>query len=370
MNSSAFKLITCALIVINHAFTILAWLAFAAGAASAQAPAQNAALPHVVILATGGTIAGTAPSPAETKEYKPGVLDVKTIIQSVPGLVRVARISGEQVTNIGSYQMTNDIMIKLARRVSELLARNDVDGIVITHGTDTMEETAYFLNLSVKSVKPVVFTGSMRPATALSADGPLNLFNAVSLASNKSARGKGVLVALNDKIYSARDVTKTNTTNADTFKAPDLGCLGYVLDGRVTFHRRALRKNTVQTEFTLGGIAKMERVDIVYAHAEGEKELTDAAVKAGAAGIIHAGTGDGSVFGLTKEALKEARKKGVVVVRSSRVGSGMVTHTRDDEEDGFVSADTLNPQKARILLMFALTKTRDIREIQRIFNEY
>jgi L-asparaginase len=179
-----------------------------------------------------------------------------------------------------------------------------------------------------------------------------------------------VLVALNDNIYGARDVTKTSTTNVDTFKSPDFGCLGYVLDGKVTFHRRALRKSTVQTEFTLDGIGKMARVDIIYGHTEGERDLTDAAVKAGAAGIIHAGMGDGSVFGLTKEALKEARNKGVVVVRSSRVASGMVTHTTDDEADGFVSADTLNPQKARILLMFALTKTRNIREIQRIFNEY
>lgn len=332
--------------------------------------ADAGGLPRVVILATGGTIAGSAPSPTETKEYKPGVLDVEALIKSVPGLDRVARISGEQIAGVGSHQMTDAIMMKLGRRVNDLLARNDTDGIVITHGTDTMEETAYFLNLCVKSDKPVVLVGSMRPATAMSADGPLNLFNAVSLAGSGKARGKGVLVTLNDRIHAARDVTKTNTTNTDTFKSPDFGCLGYVLDGRVSFYRTATRRHTTGSEFSLDGIDKMARVDIIYGHAEGEKELTLAAVKAGAAGIVHAGTGDGSMFHLTKNALREAAKKGVIVIRSSRTGSGIVTRTAQDREDGFIAADTLNPQKARILLMFALTKTRDIREMTRIFEEY
>jgi L-asparaginase len=349
---------------------ILAALTVAALPALAGRDAGPTPLPHVIILATGGTIAGSAPSPTETKEYKPGALDVGALIRSVPGLDGVARITGEQIADIGSNEMTDEIMMKVARRASELLARNDVDGVVVTHGTDTMEETAYFLNLSVKNDKPVVLVGSMRPATAMSADGPLNLFNAVSLASSKAARGKGALVTLNDKIHGARDVMKTNTTNADTFKSPDFGCLGYVLDGRVTFYRTVTRRHTAGTEFSLEGIKKMPRVDIIYGHAGGERELTDAAVRAGAEGIVHAGMGDGSMFGLTREALREARAKGVIVIRSSRVGSGMVTRTAEDQKDGFVAADTLNPQKARILLMFALTKTRDIKEIKRIFEEY
>ena len=333
-------------------------------------PLRAENLPRVVILATGGTIAGSAASPSETKEYKPGVLDVTALIRSVPGIDRVARLSGEQIVDLGSNQMTDGIMMSLARRVNALLAQNDVDGVVITHGTDTMEETAYFLNLCVKSVKPVVLVGSMRPATAMSADGPLNLFNAVSLAGSPSARGKGVLVAMNDRIHAARDVTKTNTTNADTFKTSDFGCLGYVLDGRVSFYRTVTRRHTVGSEFSLDGIVRLPRVDIVYGHAEGEKELTKAALKAGAEGIVHAGMGDGSMFGLTRDALREARKKGVVIVRSSRTGSGMVTAVAEDREDDFATADTLNPQKARILLLFTLTRTKDIDEIRRIFGEY
>ncbi len=339
-------------------------------AGAAEQPSLSAALPSVKILATGGTIAGTAPSPTETKEYKAGVLDVNRLIGSVPGLDRVARISGEQIVNIGSQNMTSEIMLRLANRVNEVLRGGETDGVVVTHGTDTMEETAYFLNLVVKSDKPVVVAGSMRPATAISADGPLNLFNAVSLASNKTAGGKGVLVALNDRIHGARDVTKTNTTNVDTFMSPDFGCLGYVLDGRVSFYRTTTRRHTTGTEFTIEGLAKMPRVEVIYGHADGSKELVEAAVRAGTEGIVYAGAGDGSIFELTKEALRDAAKKGIVVVRSARVGSGIVTRISEDEKDRFVTSDTLNPQKARILLMMALTKTRDIREIQRIFAEY
>jgi len=331
---------------------------------------QPAPLPKIKILALGGTIAGAAPSPMETKEYKPGVFDVSVLIKSVSGLDKIADISGEQLANINSADITNEIMIRLANRVNELLIKEGVDGIVITHGTDTLEETAYFLNLVVKSDKPVVVVGSMRPATAVSADGPLNLYNAVVLASHNTARGKGVLVALNEKIHGAREVTKTNTTNVDTFKSLDFGCLGYILDGNVFFYQVPLRRHTAKTEFKIDGIKTLPRVEIIYGHGHGNRDLVDAAVNAGSAGIIHAGSGDGSVFFITKEGLLAARKKGVVVVRSSRVGSGVVTHTADDDNREFVTSDTLNPQKARILLMLSLTRTRDSREIQRIFNEY
>jgi len=327
-------------------------------------------LPNITILATGGTIAGTASSALKTTEYRPGVLDVGELIKSVPGLDQVARISAEQVANIGSEDMTDAIMLQLARRAAELLARPEVDGLVITHGTDTMEETAYFLNLVIQSDKPVVFTGSMRPATALSADGPLNLFNAVLTAASPAARARGVLVALNEKIHAARNVTKTNTTGVETFQSPDFGCLGYVLDGNVSFYQTTTRRHTVTSEFTLAAIRELPRVDIIYGHAQGNRDLVDAAVGSGARGIIHAGVGDGNIFYQTRQALTEARKKGLIVVRSSRVGSGLVTRTADDQRLGFISADTLNPQKARILLMTALTRTGDVQEIERIFSEY
>jgi len=327
-------------------------------------------LPNIKILATGGTIAGSASSSTETKEYKPGVLDISTLIKAVPGLEKIANISGEQIANISSSNMNNEIMLKLALRVNELLSDKGTDGIVITHGTDTMEETAYFLNLTVKSAKPVVVVGSMRPATAISADGPLNLYNAVVLAANKTAKEKGVLVALNERIHGARDVAKTNTTAVDTFKSPEFGCLGFVMDGKVFFYRTTTRRHTANTEFAIDFIKTLPRVDILYGHENGTGDFVEAAVKAGAQGIVHAGSGDGSIFSTTKEALREAGKMGVIVVRSSRVGSGMVTHTADDGKDGFVTSDTLNPQKARILLMLALTKTSDIKKIQQFFDEY
>ena len=334
---------------------------------SAEDP-QN--MPHIVIIATGGTIAGVASSSTETKDYRPGVIDVGSLIKSVPGIEKVAKISGEQIANIVSSNITNDIWLKLANRVNELLLKKEVDGIVITHGTDTMEETAYFLNLVVKGEKPVVLTGSMRPSTAISADGPLNILNAVALASSKNARGKGVLVAFNENIHGGRDVTKTNTTNVDTFTSRELGCLGYILDSKVYFFRETNKKHTAKSEFSIRGLTSLPRVDILYGHAHDSGDLADASVKAGAKGIVHAGAGNGSIFPSTKDALNEAIKKGVVVVRASRTGSGIVTPSSDYDNDGFLEAGSLNPQKARILLMLALIGTNSHAEIRRIFTEY
>jgi L-asparaginase len=350
--------------------TVLALLFLFQGTTGAGVREGTAPLPRVVILATGGTIAGTAPSPSQTTEYKPGVLDVTSLVRSVPGLDGLAAVSGEQVARIGSHDMTDQVMLTLVGRINQLLGSGDADGVVVTHGTDTMEETAYFLNLTVKNRKPVVLTGSMRPATAMSADGPLNLYNAVAIAADGRSAENGVLVALNERIDGARDVTKTNTTNVDTFRSPGFGPLGSVIDGKASFHRATTRRHTSASEFTVDGTRELPRVDIIYGHAQGTGDLVEAAVRAGAKGIVHAGPGDGSIFHLTKKALVEARSKGVVVVRSSRVGSGAVTPTAKDDEDGFVSAGTLNPQKARILLMLALTVTKDVKEIQRMFSEY
>ncbi|MHB8773034.1 MAG: asparaginase [Syntrophales bacterium] len=347
---------------------LLALIAFCAAASWAGEAPQP--LPRVAILAMGGTIAGQGASATATTEYKAGVLDVGSLIASVPGLAQVARISAEQVANIDSAHITNEHLLKLARRVNALIAGGAVDGIVVTHGTDTLEETAYFLNLVVEADTPVVLTGSMRPATAISADGPLNLYNAVVLAGSPQARGQGVLVAMNERIDASRDVTKTHTTNVDTFRSPEFGSMGYVIDGKAHLLRAMTKRHTLRSEFRLAGLEKLPRVEILYGHGNDSRDLVDAAVRAGAQGIVHAGVGDGGSFPATYEALKEVRAKGVVVVRASRVGSGLVASVDDDRKDGMVSSNTLNPQKARILLMLALTRTKDLGEIQRMFAEY
>lgn len=329
-------------------------------------------LPNVVILATGGTIAGSGATSTTTVGYTAATVGVESLINNVPELKKVANVSGEQVCQIASENMTNAMWLKIAKRVNTLLASDDVDGIVITHGTDTIEETAYFLNLVVKSEKPVVIVGAMRPATAMSADGPINLYNAVILAGSQEARNKGVLVTLNDAINGARDVTKTNTTLCDTFRAPELGYLGYMQDSKAHFYKQSTRKHTTQTEFDIMNLNELPRVDIVYGYANNSRVMLDAAVAAGAKGVVHAGVGDGSLFTEVKEGLIDAQKQGVVIVRSSRVGNGIIARNGEANDDQlhFVASDTLNPQKARILLMLALTKTTDPLEIQQMFWKY
>ena len=334
------------------------------------AVAAAADLPNVVILATGGTIAGRGGSATQMTGYNPGEIGVQILINAVPEIKQYANVSGEQVANIGSFAMTHEVWLKLAKRVNELLAKDDVTGIVITHGTDTLEETAYFLNLVIKSDKPVVLVGAMRPATAISADGPVNLLNAVRLAGSPKARGKGVLVGMNDQINGARDVTKTNTTHVETFKSRELGYLGYIQNGEPYFYRDTTRKHTFLSEFDVSELKELPYVEILYAHVNGDKNLVNALIAADVKGIVNAGMGHGSIFPTTRDALAEAVKKGIPVVKSSRVGNGMVTRVADDDKYGFIAGDTLNPQKARILLMLALTKTNDAAAIQKIFDEY
>lgn len=341
---------------------------FQAVVLAAEAPAK----PNIVILATGGTIAGAGVTSTTTVGYTAAVTPVDKLISNVPELTKVANVSGEQVAQIASESMTMDIWLTLAKRVNQLLAQDNVDGIVITHGTDTLEETAYFLDLVVKSDKPVVLVGSMRPGTAMSADGPLNLYRAVILAGTKEAAGKGVMVMLNDTINAGREVTKTITDRVDTFQAPIIGALGVFTGDKPVFYRQSLRKNTTATEFDVTNLTTLPRVDIVYHYAGNAGTMIDAAVHADAKGIVHAGTGDGSIGKAEYPAIENALKKGVVVVRSARVGSGIIARNgeADDDKYGFIASDNLNPQKARILLMLALTKTNDVKEIQRMFWEY
>lgn len=342
----------------------------AAPATTAAAPAE-ARKANVVIIGTGGTIAGAGASATNTAAYQSAVVPVDKIIASVPEISKVANVKGEQIFQIGSESFNNERLLKLAKRVSELLKQPDVDGIVITHGTDTIEETSYFLNLTLKSDKPVVVVGSMRPGTALGADGALNLYDAVLVASRPESRGKGTLVVLNDEIHTGRDVTKTNTFKTETFRSP-FGPLGYVVEGRTLYYRTLARPHTTQTEFDIDKIDKLPEVAVVYAYGNVNPASIDAAVKNGAKAIVYAATGNGSVGDYMVEPLKAARAKGVQIVRASRTGSGVVVRNAeqpDDKYDWIVTDDQL-PQKARILMALALTKTNDPKALQQMFWKY
>ena len=345
---------------------VLILLLATSGGIAAQQP-----LPTVVVLATGGTIAGAAGSDVQAA-YKSGQVGVDQLLAAVPQTKKIATLRGEQISNIGSQDMNDEVWLKLARRVNELAAMSDVAGIVITHGTDTIEETAYFLNLVVKSRKPVVLTAAMRPSTALSADGPLNFFNAVAVAANKDASGRGVLVVVNDWIHGASSLTKTSTTAVQTFLSPVRGLIGTVAYGEVEFYRGPVGRNTVNSEFSLDGVTALPRVDIIMAYENMDGALIDAAAAAGAKGLVIAGVGNGNMTEPAVKALAAQSKKGVVSVRSSRVLTGRVGRNVElnDDELGFVASLEHNPQKARVLLRLALTKTTDLKQIQRYFDEY
>ena len=328
-------------------------------------------LPNVTILATGGTIAGAAATGTQSG-YTSGAVTIDAMIAAVPGIRDLADIKGEQISNVGSQDMSFEIMLKVAKRCNELLASNAVDGIVITHGTDTMEETAYFLNLTVKSDKPVVLVGSMRPSTAVSADGPLNLYNGVAVAADPNAKGRGVLLVMNDWIHGAHSLTKTSTTAVQTFLSPLRGLVGTSAYGKNDFYGKPPWKHTTQSEFDVTGVTALPRVDILYAYADMSPDLIDASAAAGAKGIVIAGVGNGNMNKASVEAAARAVQKGVVVVRSSRVATGSVGRNVevDDDKLGFVASDELNPQKSRILLSLALLKKRSAAEIQGMFTAY
>lgn len=334
-----------------------------------MATAQS--LPNVVVVGTGGTIAGQGQSAANTSSYTSAVVKVDDLVKAIPELAKIANVRSEQVAQLGSKSMTDAIMLKIAKRVNELLHTPDIDGVVVTHGTDTLEETSYLLNLTIKSDKPVVFAAAMRPSTALSADGPLNLFNAVILAGSKQAMGKGVLVSMDDNIFTARDIAKTNTFKTDTFRSP-YGPLGYIAEGRPYFYRLPARPHTTQTEFDIAQIDALPKVDIVYGYANIDRTAYDAFVKAGAQAIINAGTGNANFNDNVLPAVADVRKAGVFVVRTSRVGSGTQYRANfpDDEKNGWINADDESPQHARILMALGLTKTRDLDALRAIFQKY
>ncbi|KHN61412.1 L-asparaginase [Dickeya fangzhongdai] len=324
-------------------------------------------LPNIVILATGGTIAGSAATSTQTTGYKAGALGVDTLINAVPDVKKLANVKGEQFANMASENMTGDVVLKLSQRVNALLARDDVDGVVITHGTDTLEESAYFLHLTVKSDKPVVFAAAMRPATAISADGPMNLLEAVRVASDKQSRGRGVLVVLNDRIGSARYITKSNASTLDSFRANEEGYLGVVIGNHIYYQNRLDKLHTNRSVFDVRGLTSLPKVDILYGYQDDPEYLYDAAISHGVKGIVYAGMGAGSVSVRGIAGMRKAQDKGVVVMRSSRTGNGIVPP--DESLPGLV-ADSLNPAHARILLMLALTRTNDPAVIQDYFHTY
>ena len=348
--------------------TIFGFAVWGVLAAWAQpATAQPTSLPRVLVLATGGTIAGQATSTSAIG-YAAGKVTGADLVAAVPGIDKLATISAEKISSIGSQDMNDRVWFDLARRISEIFAKNEADGVVITHGTDTMEETAFFLSNVISTDKPVVLVGSMRPSTAISADGPANLYEAVEVATSPKSRGRGVLVVLNDTIHDARLVQKTNTTTVQTFVSPNGGPVGYVDPATVRFVTPAAPPRRT---FALPASAPLPRVDIVYAHANMDAAQIEDAGKGGAKGIVLAGVGDGNGSQAAIDALSKAAKQGVVAVRGSRVGSGYVNRNVevDDDKLGLVAFLDLNPQKARILVQLLIANgTTDAKQVQEAFT--
>jgi len=347
---------------------------FAAGAAllaaSAIAQAQQA-LPNVVILATGGTIAGAGASAINSATYAAAKVGVEKLIAGLPELSKVANVRGEQVFQVASESLTNDNLVTLAKRVSALSKQADVDGIVITHGTDTVEETAYFLTLTVHTSKPIVMVASMRPGTALSADGALNLYDAVNVAGSKDAMGKGVLLTMNDSIESGRDVSKNFNIKPSAFVS-QWGSLGMVVEGKNYWFRAPVKRHTMNSEFDIDSMGPIPNVEIAMGYEGVAPTAIEALGKSGIKALIHGGPGNGSVADRIVPYLQKVRSDGIVVIRSSRVPDGFVIRNAEQPDDKYdwVAAHDLRPQKARILAMVALTKTSDTKELQRIFWEY
>jgi L-asparaginase len=292
----------------------------------------------------------------------------RELIERIPEVLQFARVTVEsdELLNFDQPQELKSLSQKFTARLSD----PDVAGVVFTHGTNTIEETAYFMNLTVRSEKPVVIVGAQRPFSTLSSDAPLNLLNAIRVAADPSSRGKGTLVVLNDEINAARDVTKSNTYRVETFVTRELGILGYADADKIVFYRAPTRKHTTQSEFDVAQIGSFPKVSILYGHSGDDGDLAKAAVAAGAKGLVIAGTGADHTQNARKTLKEIYDTTGVVVVRSARVGAGRVIKDDNWQEPGFVAADNLSPQKARILLQLALTKTSKPDEIQKMFDEY
>ncbi len=326
---------------------------------------------RIAVIGTGGTIAGAGSADPGSAAYRSAVVSVAGLLAAVPGLARLAELQAEQLFQIDSADFADAHLLQLARRVAELCARGDVDGVVVTHGTDTMEETAYFLHLTVPTAKPIVLTGAMRPGTALAADGPANLLHAVAVAAHPTSGGRGVLVVMNEEVHSARDVAKGHTQRLDAFASPH-GPLGLVVEGAPRWWRAVARPHTAQTEFDLAAIGALPLVGVVAGHGNARREPCEAWAAAGARAIVLAGVGGGTVPADLQPVLRDLRRRGVHVVRASRTGAGPVIRNAsfDDDACGSVAADDQNPPRARLLAALALTRADDAQAMQRIFLRY
>lgn len=325
---------------------------------------------NIVVIGTGGTIAGQGKTSVKTATYLCSVLGIDEILGSIPHASELANLRAEQLLQTGSENFNNAHLLAIGRRVADLLARDDVDGVVVTHGTDTIEETAYFLHLTLKSAKPVVVVGSMRPPSAMSSDAALNLYDALAVAAHPSSRGLGTLVVANNEIHTARDVVKSNSFKLDAFRSP-YGALGYVIEGAPRYYRRPARVHTLDTPWSIDKLGTLPKVDMIYAYGALEADALDA-IAANARGLIYVGTGNGNVAGHLIKPLQDAAKRGVHVVRASRTGSGVVLHNgaQPDDEYGWLTVDDQVPQKARILLTLALTQADDTHALQAVFERY
>ena len=333
-----------------------------------------ASMPTVRVLGTGGSISGIGPHRLDYTIYAEigNRLSIEESLDRIPEAREVAHLRHEDLISAPSTSLGPKDWLQMARRINQVFREEpDVDGIVVTHGTATLEETAFFLHLAVKSPKPVVITGAMRPASAMGTDADVNLYNAIQIAAHPSAGGRGVLTVLNNQIHSARDVTKTDTLRVETFKSYDMGLLGYAdSDGQVVFYRSVSRKHTTDTPFDVEGLEGLPRVDMVYGYAGADGLLVDAVRHNGSQGLVVVGSGSAALPGPVEEAAAQAVREGVVVVAASRISTGRVVTTPKKERLGLVVSDSLLPQKARVLLMLALTVTGDRQAIQQMFYEY
>lgn len=327
---------------------------------------------HIHIIEMGGTISAQGINRLDLKDYTSGIFHHDNFLKRIPELTNMASLSFTTFSKISSTKITAKHWIQLRQIIIDTLAENDVDGFVISHGTSTLEETAYFLHLTVPTDKPIVFVGAQRPFTALSSDAPLNLVQAVRVAASDAAIDKGVLVVLNDEISSAREVTKQSTYRLDTFQSNKHGFLGVVdTDETVQIYRQPLRKHTIHSVFSQLDFVNLPEVEILYSYAGASNIVIDAIVDSGKfQGIVAAGTGAGLVSPDELTGLQRATEQGLFIVRSSRVGSGRVVPIKPYEQYNFISGDDLLPQKARILLMVSLLKYNDVEKIQHIFDTY
>lgn len=331
-------------------------------------PSQH--LKRIHIIATGGTIAGVGEK-GQTGGYASGVLSIGELLSSLPRTHTLGHITGEQYASLNSDDITQAIWLDMAKHINRLARDEAMDGFVITHGTDTLEESAYFFHLALKTEKPIVITGAMRPATATSPDGPLNLHQSIALAASEAAHGQGVLVLFNEGIYSARDVRKGNTFRTHAITGGDMGALGLMRDEIPAFYHTSRTQHTLHTAFDLSAVAVLPSVAIAYFHVDAQPAILDA-LAATHDGLVVAGAGDGIVSLRWEERMRALCAKGVPIVRATRVTDGAVFRNAGMPDDaiGTVAAGTLSPEKARVLLMLALLQARAPLAIQSMFDRY